>query len=92
MVVKFVWYFSDSFWTKTKLQSHEKHVKIKISVIFKIPKEFNKILKGIQGQKIYRMSSIAYTDSESVFEKVYSFEHNPENSLKTTIFTRFGFY
>ena len=67
-------------------------MKIKISVIFKMPKEFNKIVKGIQGQKLYRMSSIVYRDSESVFEKVYSFEHNPENSLKTTIFTRFAFY
>ena len=57
-----------------------------------MPKEFNKILKGIQGQKLCRMSSIVYTDSELVFEKVYSFEYNPENSLKKTIFKRFAFY
>ena len=38
------------------------------------------------------MSSIIYTDSELVCEKVYSFENNPENSFKTTIFARFIFY
>ena len=69
-----------TFKTKNKLKKHERVCHDHYYCYVEMPNEDNKILKHNHGEKSVKPPFIIYVELECLFEKMHSYQNNPEKS------------
>ena len=74
-----------SYTTENKLKNHKNVCKSHDYYYVEMPKEDNKIVKYIHGEKSMEAPFIIYANLESLLEKISTCHNNPEKSSATKI-------